>query len=157
MCLKAFACIQMNFFFLDVNYTLIQEMLKYSEATPYLVSTTSASLETLDYQLCDPTAGINLTPDIQHALRKAAPRRRESVRPQRRSESLGALPTEAFSNGAAKAKNLSDHAISDRQPNTHDPAGVGAALQVLLSARCRASVLTSERYPNNPFLMIVKG
>ena len=116
-------------------------MQKHPEATPCPTSTTSASLETLSCQLCEPTEQINFTIHAQHASRKAAPRRR--IQPQ----SLVAWSTEAISDGSASAKHLSDHVISIRQETTHVPTGAGANFQVNLPPRRHVSVPRSDRHP----------
>lgn len=119
-------------------------MQKHPEATLCPTSTTSASLETLSFQLCEPTEQINFTIDVQHASRKAAPRGRKSIQAQ----SLVAWSTEAISNGSASAKHLSDYEISNRQNITHVQTGTGAAFQVNLPPRRHVSVLRSDRHPN---------
>lgn len=124
-------------------------MLKYHEAMPSPISTTSASLEASTFQSYEPTAELQFTTEIQNVELEASPTRRKSIRPQIRSESLVARSTEAISNGAAKAKHLSDHVTFDAQTNTHVCVGYGAACQVLLPARRRVSLLASERHLNN--------
>lgn len=134
---------------LDDGHTLIEKMLKYPEATPCPILTTSASLGKSTFQPCEPTEGLNFTTDIQDRIQKAPSTTRTSVRPQTWSESLVARSTETVGDDAAKTNYLNAHEMFGRQKNAHSPTSFGVASQVSLPAGRCFSVLHSERHPND--------
>lgn len=114
-------------------------MLKYPEATPCPVLTTSTPISAYEA-----TEELNLTSEIQAALRQVGPRRRRSILPQVRPDQNRLSPTGA---GFAAVERQCPH------ERTESAALMDRAWNIGL---CRASLLPSNRPGTSDTLMAMK-
>ena len=118
-------------------------MLKYPESTPCPVLAGSTPFVSPAFHQCEPTEEINFTNEIQVALRRAAPRRRKSLRPQAQAGGSNARSLGIERDVGAVTAQTADHCDQvDSQPAFRHPQAAGLGI---LPARRRASLILPKR------------